>query len=141
MPHTIAQIASLESSLFEALEEAENLGLDAAEGQSAFRRAMSVLDDTVSSRSELLYAPLSADPLTRDYVSHLDGQMLGLSARIDVLRTHIELALETGSAEIASLNASLSRLSRQLKVRFSRESALIPVYFSWRDRHRTAASA
>ena len=102
---------------------------------------MTALDETVSRRSELLYAPLSADPLTRDYVSHLDSQLLGLSARIDVLRTHIELALESGSEEIAALNASLGRLSRQLQVRFSRESALIPVYFSWRDRHPAAASA
>lgn len=135
MPHNIAHLASLETALFDALEEAETSGLGTEAGRDAFRRAMISLDTTVESRTEHLYAPLASDPLTRDYVSHLDGQLNGLTTRIDVLRAHIELGLETGSREIARLDASLSRLARQLKVRFSRESALIPVYFGWCDRH------
>ncbi|MED5550740.1 MAG: hypothetical protein VX529_15420 [Pseudomonadota bacterium] len=135
MPHNIAHLASLETALFDALEEAETSGLGTEAGRDAFRRAMVSLDTTVENRTEHLYTPLAADPLTRDYVSHLDGQLNGLTTRIEVLRAHIELGLETGSREVARLDASLTRLARQLKVRFSRESALIPVYFSWCDRH------
>ncbi|MBO6764176.1 hypothetical protein [Maricaulis sp.] len=135
MPHNIALLGQLEAALFDALDEAEAAGLGTEAGRDAFRRAMASLDTTVESRTERLYTPLAADPLTRDYVSHLDGQLNGLTTRIEVLRTHIELGLETGSREFARLDASLTRLARQLKVRFSRESALIPVYFSWCDRH------
>lgn len=135
MPHNIALLGKLEADLFDALDEAEASGLGTGAGRDAFRRAMASLDSTVESRTEHLYTPLAADPLTRDYVSHLDGQLNGLTTRIDVLRAHIELGLETGSNEIGRLDASLSRLAQQLKVRFSRESALIPVYFSWCDRH------
>jgi len=141
MPKNIARIAALETTLFEALDAAEEAGLGIAAGQEAFRRAMTALDGAVECRAERLYSPLAADPLTRDYVSHLDGQLHGLATRIDILRAHIELGLETGSDDDASLNASLNRLSRQLKVRFSRESALIPVYFGWCDRQTAAIAA
>lgn len=141
MSENIACIAALETTLFTALEEAEEAGLGTTAGQDAFRRAMTTLDDAVECRAERLYSPLAADPLTRDYVSHLDGQLHGLATRIDILRAHIELGLETGSEDGDALNASLNRLSRQLKVRFSRESALIPVYFSWCDRHTAATAA
>lgn len=139
MPEVIARIAAFETTLFEALDEAEAAGLDDAAGRDAFRRAMAALDSEVECRSEQLYTPLAADPLTRDYVSHLDAQLYGLATRIDILRAHIELGLETGSDDATAMNASLTRLASQLKIRFSRESALIPVYFSWCDRHAAAA--
>jgi len=142
MPENIARIAALETTLFDALDEAGMAGLGESSGRDAFRRAMAALDGAVECRAEELYTPLAADPLTRDYVSHLDGQLHGLATRIDILRAHIELGLETGDGNAAAMNASLSRLASQLKVRFSRESALIPVYFSWCDRQAdTAASA
>lgn len=141
MPDNIARIAALETTLFDALDEAEAAGLGETGGQDAFRRAMSALDGAVECRAERLYTPLAADPLTRDYVSHLDGLLHGLATRIDILRAHIELGLETGDGDAAAMNASLNRLSRQLKVRFSRESALIPVYFSWCDRQVDATAS
>lgn len=132
----LTRFETLEADVLAALGDAEQEGLGSEAGQAAFARGMAVLDELDEYRSAQVYSPLSADPLTRDYVSHLDGQLHGLATRIDILRTHIELDLLTGgSGDAGLLDASLSRLIRQLQVRFRREATLMPVYASWCDRH------
>jgi hypothetical protein len=134
MDRDVEQFERLETELFNAMGEAERRGLASGEGQFAFRRAMTALDLLAEERTAGIYDILAADPLTRDYVTHLDGQLRGLSARIDIHRTRIELGLLTGRGDIAALNMSLARLVRQLKARFRREAALMPVYAGWLGR-------
>ncbi|RKR03683.1 hypothetical protein [Maricaulis maris] len=130
-----------EQSLFRSLETAQCDGLASATGHAAFSEAMTALDRLVDEREEHLYSPLAADPLTRDYISRLDGQIHGLSSRIDILRTHIELGLMADSDNRDALDASLHNLIRQLRTRFRREAALIPVYAGWLDRTANSAAA
>ncbi|MAC88763.1 MAG: hypothetical protein ACJA0K_000892 [Maricaulis maris] len=130
-----------EQALFSALDTALQDGLASPTGRSAYHRAMAALDQLVEDREERLYSPLAADPLTRDYISRLDGQIHGVSGRIDILRTHIELGLMSASENHADLDASLLRLVRQLRARFRREAVLIPVYAGWLDRSANLAEA
>jgi len=130
-----------EQSLFQALDTAQHDGLKSETGQAAFHTAMTALDRLVDDRETRLYSPLAADPLTRDYVSRLDGQIHGLSNRIDILRTHIELGLMEGIGERTDLDSSLVRLGRQLRARFRREAVLIPVYAGWLDRNASQIAA
>ncbi|WP_203293983.1 hypothetical protein [Maricaulis parjimensis] len=127
-------LTDLESELFEALEAAGECGLDTMDGQFAFQRAMTALDLVTLERVEQIYEPLSGDPVTRDYIAHLDNQIRGLAARIDVLRTRIEVSLEAGLNEAGNLKGELDRMTRQLRVRFRREAALMPVFRAWQDR-------
>ncbi|WP_291841651.1 hypothetical protein [Maricaulis sp.] len=130
-----------EQSLFIALDLAVADGLSSESGRAAFSEAMTALDKLVDERETHLYSPLAADPLTRDYISRLDGQIHGLSSRIDILRMHIELGLMAESNDRSPLDASLLRLVRQLRARFRREAALIPVYAGWLDRTANQAAA
>ncbi len=123
-----------EQSLFADLEKAQRAGVTSDAGRQAFSTAMAALDRVVEDKEARLYSPLAADPLTRDYISRLDGQIHGLSSRIDILRTHIELGL-MDRVERPDLDASLQRLIRQLRTRFRREAALVPVYAGWLDRN------
>ncbi len=127
-------LTDLETELFDALEAAEKAGLDQPDGQFAFQRGMTALDLVTLERSERIYEPLSADPVTRDYVLHLDSQLRGLVARIDVLRTRIEVSVEAGLDDCADLHPELHRLAAQLRARFRREAALLPVFKAWQDR-------
>lgn len=132
---TLKRFETLEADVLAALSEAEQTGLGSTDGRAAFDRGMAALDALDTHRGSQIYSPLAADPLTRDYVSHLDGQLHGLATRIDILRTHVELGLLTGSRDTGLLDASLGRLIRQLQVRFRREAALVPVYTGWCERH------
>lgn len=135
----LERFETLENHVLTALDEAEAAGMDSALGQNAFSRAMTALDQLDEVRGSQIYSPLAADPLTRDYVSHLDGQLQGLVTRIDILRTHIEMSLLATTSDAGLLNASLVRLNRQLQVRFHREAALVPVYVGWVERSAVAA--
>ena len=130
-----------EQELLRALELAQVKGLASDVGRTAFSEAMAALDTLVDERETRLYIPLADDPLTRDYISRLDGQIHGLSSRIDILRMHIELGLMAESPDASSLDLSLLRLVRQLRARFRREAALLPVYAGWLDRHANLAAA
>ncbi|WP_297732521.1 hypothetical protein [uncultured Maricaulis sp.] len=129
-----------EQSLFADLEEAQRAGVSSDAGRQAFSAAMVELDRLVEDKEARIYSPLAADPLTRDYISRLDGQIHGLSSRIDILRTHIELGLME-SDERPDLDLSLQRLMRQLRARFRREAALMPVYAGWLDRNANQVAA
>jgi len=135
----LERFETLESHVLTALDEAEASGMGNAPGQDAFARAMTALDELDELRGSHIYSPLAADPLTRDYVSHLDGQLQGLVTRIDILRTHIEMSLLATAGDAGLLDASLTRLNRQLQVRFHREAALVPVYVGWVERSAVAA--
>jgi len=130
-----------EQALFDALDTASREGLATAEGRAAFADGMTALDRLVDDRETRLYTPLAADPLTRDYVTRLDGQIHGLSSRIDILRLHIELGLMADNDTDTNLDTSLHRLVRQLRARFRREAALLPVYAGWLDRTADRLSA
>ncbi|MFY0636473.1 hypothetical protein [Maricaulis maris] len=130
-----------EQSLFEDLEKAQRAGITSAAGREAFSNAMTELDRLVEDKETQIYSHLAADPLTRDYISRLDGQIHGLSSRIDILRTHIELGLMDSSDERPDLDPSLHRLMRQLRARFRREAALMPIYAGWLDRSANQAAA
>lgn len=130
-----------EQSLFENLEKAERVGITSETGRQAFSEAMAELDQLIEDKEEQIYSNLAADPLTRDYISRLDGQIHGLSSRIDILRTHIELGLMDVSDDRPDLDLSLHRLMRQLRARFSREAALMPIYAGWLDRTANEAAA
>ncbi|WP_323761843.1 hypothetical protein [Maricaulis sp.] len=127
-----------EQALFEALATASRDGLATASGQAAFADGMAALDRLVDEREARLYSPLAADPLTRDFVTRLDGQIHGLASRIDILRLHIELGLMAENDSDTDLDASLNRLVRQLRARFRREASLLPVYTGWLDRTANA---
>ena len=129
-----------EQSLFAGLAEAQRAGVSSDAGRQAFSAAMVELDRLVEDKEARIYSPLAADPLTRDYISRLDGQIHGLSSRIDILRTHIELGLME-SDERPDLDLSLQRLMRQLRARFRREAALMPVYAGWLDRNANQVAA
>ncbi len=128
------QLDAMQDDVLQCLENAIENGLSTVRGVAAFHQGMERLDRLSEIKVDQVYAPLSADPLARDYVAHLDEQLLDLMGRIDLLRTHVELGLETGSDNAAGLRDSLQALSRQLKVRFSREAALLPVYAAWQER-------
>jgi hypothetical protein len=130
-----------EQALFAALDRAMAEGLASDTGRDAFSDAMAALDQLVEEKETHIYSPLAADPLTRDYISRLDGQIHGLSSRIDILRTHIDLGLMDEDRNRPDLDASLARLVKQLRSRFRREAALIPVYAGWLDRNANAAAA
>jgi hypothetical protein len=127
-------LKDLEAELFDALDAAEKAGLDKPDGHFAFQRGMTALDLVTLERAERIYEPLSADPVTRDYVVHLDNQLRGLVERIDVLRTRIEVSLEAELDDRASLSRELHRLAAQLRARFRREAALLPVFKAWQER-------
>lgn len=133
------QFETMQDDILHALESAMENGLSTVRGAAAFQQAMERLDRLSEIKADRIYAPLSADPLSRDYVCHLDEQLLGLMSRIDVLRTHVELGLEVGSDNATGLRNSLQALLRQLKVSFSREAALIPVYVAWQEREALQA--
>jgi len=123
-----------EQALIDSLDAAAREGLATAKGRAAFAEGMAALDRLVDDREARLYSPLAADPLTRDYVTRLDGQIHGLTSRIDILRLHIELGLMADNDSDADLDPSLHRLVRQLRARFRREATLLPVYTGWLDR-------
>ena len=133
------QLDAMQDEVLQCLDSALENGLSTVRGVAAFHQGMERLDRVSEVKVDQIYAPLSADPLARDYVAHLDEQLLDLMARIDLLRTHVELGLETGSDNAAGLRDSLQALSRQLKVCFSREAALIPVYAAWQEREALRA--
>jgi hypothetical protein len=130
----LTRFETLETDVLAALGEAEGAGLGSAAGRAAFERGIAALDTLDAYRGSQIYSPLAADPLTRDYVAHLDGQLHGLSARIDILRAHVELGLLGGVGDTRLLDASLARLIRQVQVRFRREAALVPVFADWCER-------
>jgi hypothetical protein len=129
------RLATMESDIFECLDLATECGLGTPGGQAAYHMGMERLDRISELKADHIYAPLADDPATRDYVSHLDGNLFGLMARIDILRTHIDLSIAADNPEQPETKASLSRLSRQLQIRFRREAALLPVFETWRQRH------
>lgn len=128
------QLDALQDEVLQYLGSAMENGLSCVRGVAGFHHAMERLDRLSEIKVDRIYAPLSLDPLSRDYVSHLDTQLLDLMARIDILRTHVELGLETGSDNAAGMHDSLHALARQLKISFTREAALIPVYAAWQER-------
>lgn len=130
----VTQLDAMQDGILQCLESAMENGLSTVRGAAAFQQGMARLDRLSEIKADRIYAPLSADPLARDYVSHLDEQLLDLMARIDLLRTHVELGLETGSDNATGLRDSLQALLRQLKISFGREAALIPVYAAWQER-------
>lgn len=132
------RLATMESEIFECLDLARECGLGTTGGQAAFHMGMERFDRLSDFKAEYIYTPLSEDAATRDYVSHLDANLFGLMGRIDVLRTHVEVALAAGTDDLHNAHASLERLRRQLQIRFRRESALLPVFESWRQRHAGA---
>jgi hypothetical protein len=140
MPRQLQFFQDLETQLFTALDTAERSGLACGVGEAAFHQAMMALDLLSQERISKIYDPLAADPLTRDYVLHLDDQLRGLASRIDIHRTRIELGLLQGEVT-ATVEASLARLVRQLKARFRREAALMPVYAGWRQRQPASLAA
>lgn len=133
----------LEADMFDALDRAVAIGLGTKAGRKACCEGLELLDRLAATREDALFVPLAADPLTRDYVCHLDAQIGGLAARIDILRAHVELGLHAQPSAAADIDRSLARLVRQLRARFRREAALLPVYAGWCDRQdgadRTAA--
>lgn len=128
------RLDAMQDEVLECLDLAEECGLAIAEGEAAYRMAMERFDRFCELKSDQVYGPLSADLLTRDYVSRLDAQLHGLASRIDILRTHIEIALAADTAGRPELVESLRRLRQQLRIRFRREAALAPVYESWKQR-------
>ncbi|WP_417481913.1 hypothetical protein [Maricaulis sp.] len=130
----MVQLEVLQDDVLHYLRSALENGLNTVRGAAAFHQAMTWLDRLSEIKADQIYAPLSADPLARDYVSHLDEQLLDLMSRISVLRTHVELGLETGSDNDTGLRDSLQALLRQLKISFNREAALMPVYAAWQER-------
>jgi hypothetical protein len=134
------RLVKMESDIFECLDLAGEVGLSTADGQAAYLMAMERLDRVSELKADHIYAPLAGDPATRDYVSHLDGHLLGLMARIDILRTHVDLAIAANCVDTPEAAESLRRLHRQLQIRFRREAALLPIFETWRERH-TATEA
>jgi hypothetical protein len=128
------QFDAMQEDVLQCLERAMENGLSSVRGVAAFHQGMERLDRLNEVKADQMYAPLSVNPLARDYVAHLDEQLLDLMARIDLLRTHVELGLETGSDNVIGLRDSLQALTQQLKICFSREAALIPVYAAWQER-------
>tara|TARA_R110002073_G_scaffold163599_2_gene319737 strand:- start:1494 stop:1964 length:471 start_codon:yes stop_codon:yes gene_type:complete len=128
------QLDLMQDNILQYLGAAVENGLSSVRGAAAFQRGIDQLDQLSAYKADHIYAPLSADPLAREYVAHLDEQLLDLMARIDVLRTHVELGLEVGSDNVQGMADSLLALVRQLKIVFSREAALIPVYAAWQER-------
>ncbi|WP_417495459.1 hypothetical protein [Maricaulis sp.] len=128
------QINLMQENVLDCLGSAVENTLSSVRGAAAFQRGIDELDRLSAFKADNIYAPLSADPLAREYVAHLDEQLLDLMARIDVLRAHVELGLEVGSDNIEGMADSLSALVRQLKISFVREAALIPVYAAWQER-------
>tara|TARA_R110000868_G_C10921530_1_gene765729 strand:- start:1509 stop:1976 length:468 start_codon:yes stop_codon:yes gene_type:complete len=128
------QFDARQEDVLQCLERAMENGLSSVRGVAAFHQGMERLDRLNEIKADQMYAPLSADPLARDCVAHLDEQLLDLMARIDLLRTHVELGLETGSDNAAGLRDSLQALTQQLKVCFNRETDLMPAYAAWQER-------
>ncbi|SDM11026.1 hypothetical protein [Maricaulis salignorans] len=128
------QINLMQENVLDCLGSAVENTLSSVRGAAAFQRGIDQLDRLSAFKADHVYAPLSADPLAREYVAHLDEQLLDLMARIDVLRTHVELGLEVGSDNAEGMADSLLALVRQLRISFSREAALIPVYAAWQER-------
>jgi hypothetical protein len=139
MSDKLPRLTAMQDSVMEDLAIALQAGAASEHGRAAFRRGMDCLDRLNELKADHIYAPLSAEPMLRDYVSHLDSQLIGLMSRIDVLRMHVELALESGTHGFAELDRSLAGLARQLKASFRREAALIPIYADWRARQETTA--
>jgi len=130
----MVQIEVLQDDVLRYLESALEHGLTTVRGAAAFQQGINWLDRLSEIKADQVYAPLSSDPLARDYVTHLDEQLLDLMSRISVLRTHVELGLETGSDNETGMRDSLQALVQQLKVSFNREAALMPVYAAWQER-------
>ena len=130
----MVQIEVLQDDVLRYLESALEHGLATVRGAAAFQQGINWLDRLSEIKADQIYAPLSADPLARDYVAHLDEQLLDLMSRISLLRTHVELGLETGSDNETGMRDSLQALLQQLRVAFNREAALMPVYAAWQAR-------
>ena len=135
MHRDLRRLKSLETEIIECLDIAIDCGLEANEGQAAFRMGMERLSQATDLKTDLIYAPLSDNPATRDYVSRLDGQLAGLTERIDILRADLEISLCSDMIDADAVSTSLNRLRRRLLVLFRREAALGPVYSSWKKRH------
>lgn len=134
MPDQMPKLTAMQSSVMEDLAIARQAGASSAHGSAAFRRGMACLDRLNELKADHIYAPMGADPRLRDHVSQLDSQLIGLMSRIDILRLHVELALESATPGFAELDRSLEGLARQLKVSFRREAALMPIYADWQAR-------
>ncbi|WP_300528244.1 hypothetical protein [Maricaulis sp.] len=135
MHRDLRRLKSLENEIIECLDIAIDCGLEANEGQAAFRMGMERLSQATDLKTDLIYAPLADDPATRDYISRLDGQLSGLTERIDILRAYLEISLCSDMIDAEAVTMSLNRLRRRLLVLFRREAALGPVYSSWKKRH------
>ena len=139
--HILDEFKSLEAKIIAGLETAVRHGLASLDGRTAFLNAARSLDELDAVRGRQVYFPLAADPQTRDHVARLDGQLAGLSTRIDILRSHIECGLLTGQGDTVALDASLTRLLRQLRVRFRHEAAIDPVFTGWLAHNPAALAA
>lgn len=134
MHRDLRRLKSLETEIIECLDIAIDCGLEVQEGQAAFRMGMERLSEATDLKTDLIYAPLADDPATRHYISRLDGQLAGLTERIDILRAYLEISLCSDMIDAKAVSISLNRLRRCLLVLFRREAALGPVYSSWKKR-------
>lgn len=137
----IAMLQGLETGIIDRLDEALDHGLETPAGGDALASAMRELNTATELKSELIYAPLLADPATRDYIRHLDFQLYGLTERIEVLRTYLEMSMQADQRDFDMIELTLHRLRRRLLVLFKKESALRPVYASWVGRHAPTEAA
>ena len=138
MYQDMRRLDAMQDEVLEGLELALECGFDTQNGEAAYRLAMERFDRFCELKADQVYGPLSADIMTRDYVSRLDAQLLGLTSRIDILRTHLDVALMSDHADTERLVQSLQRLTRQIRVRFRREATLVPVYETWKQRQTAA---
>lgn len=134
MYQDMKRLDAMQDEVLEGLELALECGFDTRDGEAAYRLAMERFDRFCELKADQVYGPLAADIMTRDYVSRLDAQLIGLTSRIDILRTHLEVALLSGRASPDRLTQSLQRLTRQISIRFRREASLVPVYETWKQR-------
>lgn len=131
----IAMLQSLETGIIDRLDDALDLGLESQGGRAAFKSAMRELNSATELKNELIYAPLLEDPATRDYIRQLDFKLFGLTERIEVLRSYLELSMENQERDADMIELTVHRLRRRLLVLFKKESALRPVYTHWHDRN------
>lgn len=141
MYQDMRRLDAMQDEVLECLELACDCGFSSPEGEAGYRLAMERFDRFCELKADQVYGPLAADLLTRDYVSRLDSQLLGLTSRIDILRTHLEIALVSAQTDLPRLDHTLRRLTQQIRIRFRREATLLPVYETWKKRQTEAWQA
>lgn len=134
MSQELNLLRDYEAQTIECLDLAIECGLDSDAGREAFHLAMKCFNHATDLKTRLIYAPLSDDPATADYVRRLDCHRDELMESIDILRSYIELTVEEADTAPDTLRNSMNRLRRRLMVLFKRETPLRSVFEAWQER-------